>query len=116
MVGADAAFEMFVAPMLEQIPPMPQVPGMKEGKPYLAHSISKVNVDGTDFLRFIVFSGLDPASLWRDADIDIHDFVPSIHQVRTEPPQRSDPAQMCPSVERVCVCDAAGCLPSIRFL
>lgn len=38
---------------------------MNEGKVYETHKVEKVNVDGTDYLRFIVFSGLDPASLYR---------------------------------------------------
>lgn len=77
VAGCDAAFEEFVVPMLESLPPPPNVPGMKEGKPYDSHSVGKVNVDGEDVLRFIAFSGLDPESIFDD--FQIHEFVPSLH-------------------------------------
>ena len=34
-------------------------------------------------LRFAVFSGLDPASLWRESGLEMGDFMPSAHEART---------------------------------
>jgi hypothetical protein len=79
VAGADQAFSMFVEPMLEQLPPVPSVPGMSEAKPYDSHSITKVNVDGEDVLRAIVFSGLDPASLYRETGLELGTFIPAMH-------------------------------------
>lgn len=77
--GAENLFQMFIAPMLDSLPEVPDVPGMAEGKPFDSYKISKESVDGEDVLRFIVFSGLDPASIWRDTGLDMSHFIPHAH-------------------------------------
>jgi hypothetical protein len=77
--GLQQAFDMFVAPMIEMIPPPPKIPGLKEGRIYESHAIEKVCVDGKDVLRFIVYSSVDPASLYRDTGLTIGEFIPTIH-------------------------------------
>lgn len=88
--GLQEGFDMFVSPMLDMIPPPPSIPGMNEGKVYETHKVEKVNVDGTDYLRFIVFSGLDPASLYRDTGLTIGDFIPTIHYAAYSASKASD--------------------------
>jgi hypothetical protein len=74
--GAQWGFETFLEPMLEDmIPQPPQVPGMNEGKPFHSYEIKKVD----DKLRVIAYSGIDVASIWREAGLEAGDFMPHLH-------------------------------------
>lgn len=80
--GCNDGWTMFAEPILDEIPKPPQVPGMKDGQPFAGKRIEKVSVDGEDVLRFIVFSGVDPASMWKESDLNAGDFVPSLHHAQ----------------------------------
>jgi len=58
---------------------IPEVPGMRHGKPFEGYRISKENIDGVDVLRAVAFTGLDPASIYRDTGLTIGDFLPQFH-------------------------------------
>merc|ERR1711998_717308 len=68
---------MFAEPMIDSIPGPPPIPGMAEGKPFDSYKIEPMEEDGERFLRVIVFSGLDPASIYRDSGLDVGPFIPS---------------------------------------
>jgi len=73
--GAEQAFEMFIEPMLAMMPPPPAIPGLAEPKPYHSHVIQRVE----NKLRFVVFSGIDIGSLYRETGLDAAIYVPQVH-------------------------------------
>jgi hypothetical protein len=76
--GANEAWEMFAEPLLDEIPQPPQVPGMKDGSPFAGKRIERVD----DKLRFIIFTGVDPASIWSESGLNAGEFVPSLHHAQ----------------------------------
>lgn len=78
--GANDAWESFAQPVIDDLPAPPQVPGMKGGQPFVGKRIEKAtSADGEDVLRVIVFTGLDPSSIWAGTDLKAGEFVPSLH-------------------------------------
>jgi hypothetical protein len=81
--GANEGWTMFAEPLLDEIPKPPQVPGMKDGQPFTGKRIEKVTADdGEDVLRFIIFTGVDPSSMWKDSGLDAGEFIPSLHHAQ----------------------------------
>jgi hypothetical protein len=76
--GCNDAWGMFAEPLIDEIPTPPQVPGMKDGQPFAGKRIERVG----DVLRFIIFTGVDPASIWSESGLNAGEFVPSLHHAQ----------------------------------
>lgn len=76
--GCNEAWGMFAEPLLDEIPTPPQVPGMKDGQPFAGKRIERVG----DMLRFVVFTGVDPSSIWSESGLNAGEFVPSLHHAQ----------------------------------
>ena len=56
---------------------------MKEAKVYDSYRVEKVQLEDCSVLRVIAFSELDPQSITHGSEVELGEYIPSLHAVRS---------------------------------